>query len=149
VIRGFLSELTMKLPRQAKTNYPMSRPAFHHGKASENSPNDDPDNQASNGNKGDGHGDTTSNREPSDRENSRHRSSYDLGSVTDYDLGLFIIASLLAMGPLAAEAVNRIVMLKCSINGRSPAPPGQTPNQQGNQLGGISDTQAKIACFTP
>jgi len=36
----------------------MSQLAFHQDKASENSPNDDPDNQASNGDKGDGHGDT-------------------------------------------------------------------------------------------
>jgi len=36
----------------------MSQLAFHQDKASENSPNDDPDNQAGNGNKGDGHGDT-------------------------------------------------------------------------------------------
>jgi hypothetical protein len=78
----------MKLPGKANADHPMSQLAFHQDKASENSPNDDPDNQASNGNKGDGHGDTTSNREPSDRENSRHRSSYDLGSVTDLILRL-------------------------------------------------------------
>jgi hypothetical protein len=88
VIRGFISQATMKLPRKANADHPMSQLAFHQDKASENSPNDDPDNQASNGNKGDGHGDTTSNREPSDRENSRHRSSYDLGSVTDLILRL-------------------------------------------------------------
>jgi hypothetical protein len=58
MIRCFLSQATMKLPRQANADHPMSQLAFHQDKASDNSPNDDPDNQAGNGDKGDGHGDT-------------------------------------------------------------------------------------------
>jgi hypothetical protein len=49
----------MKLLRKANADHPPSR-VFHPPKASDNSPNGDPDNQAGYGSKGDGHGDTTS-----------------------------------------------------------------------------------------
>ena len=55
----FLSQPTMKLLRQPQTDHPMSRPPLHQGKASNASPKGNPDNQAGNGGKGDGHGDTT------------------------------------------------------------------------------------------
>jgi hypothetical protein len=54
----FLSQPTMKLLRQPQTDHPMSRPPLHQGKASNASPKGNPDNQAGNGGKGDGHGDT-------------------------------------------------------------------------------------------
>jgi hypothetical protein len=51
----------MKLFRQANADHPTPR-AFHQRKASDDRSKGDPDNQASNGSKRDGHGDTTSNR---------------------------------------------------------------------------------------
>jgi hypothetical protein len=47
---GFLSQPTMEFFRQAKANYPMSRPR----KAGDGCSKGDPDNQAGNGGKGDG-----------------------------------------------------------------------------------------------
>jgi hypothetical protein len=61
MIRRFLSQATMKLFRQPKADHPTPR-AFHQHKASDDRSNGDPDNQASNGSKRDGHGDTPSNR---------------------------------------------------------------------------------------
>jgi len=61
MIRGFLSQPTMKLFGQAKADHPTPR-AFHQHKASDDRSKGDPDNQASNGSKRDGHGDTPSNR---------------------------------------------------------------------------------------
>ena len=57
MIRRFLSQPTMKLFRQAKTDHLTPR-AFHQHKASDDRSKGDPDNQASNGSKRDGHGDT-------------------------------------------------------------------------------------------
>jgi hypothetical protein len=51
----------MKLFGQAKADHPTPR-AFHQHKASDDRSKGDPDNQASNGSKRDGHGDTPSNR---------------------------------------------------------------------------------------
>jgi hypothetical protein len=62
MIRRFLSQPTMKFFRQANTDHPMSRPPLHHGEASDSRSKGDPNNQADNGGNGDGHGDTTSNR---------------------------------------------------------------------------------------
>jgi hypothetical protein len=62
MIRRFLSQPTMKLFRKANADHPMSRPPLHHGEASDTRSKGDPDNQADNGGNGDGHGDTTSNR---------------------------------------------------------------------------------------
>src|SRR5262249_2732498 len=59
MIRRFFSQATMKLLRQAKTNYPMSRPSFHQDKASDNRSYRQADDETSdNGNRA-GHGDTT------------------------------------------------------------------------------------------
>jgi hypothetical protein len=44
----------MKLLGQSQTDHPMSRPPFRQGKASDGRSKGDPDNQASNGGKGDG-----------------------------------------------------------------------------------------------
>src|SRR5262245_59985981 len=41
MIRRFFSQATMKLLRQAKTNYPMSRPSFHQDKANQENNNAD------------------------------------------------------------------------------------------------------------
>jgi hypothetical protein len=54
----FLSQPTMKLLRQAKANYPMSRPPFRQRKASDGRSKGNPDNQSDNGGNRDGHGDT-------------------------------------------------------------------------------------------
>ena len=48
----FLSQPTMKLFGQPQTDHPMSRPALHQGKASDDRSNGDPDNQADNGGNG-------------------------------------------------------------------------------------------------
>jgi hypothetical protein len=61
VIRRFLSQPTMKLLRKANADYPTPG-ALHPRKASDGRSKGDPDNQAGHGGKGDGHGDTTSNR---------------------------------------------------------------------------------------
>jgi hypothetical protein len=62
MIRRFFSQATMKLLRQAKTNYPMSRPSFHQDKASDNRSYRQADDETSDNGNRDGHGDTTSNR---------------------------------------------------------------------------------------
>src|SRR5262245_44106711 len=62
MIRRFFSQATMKLLRQAKTNYPMSRPSFHQDKASDNRSYRQADDETSDNSNRDGHGDTTSNR---------------------------------------------------------------------------------------
>jgi hypothetical protein len=61
VIRRFLSQPTMKLLRQANADHPTPR-AFHQHKASDDRSKHQANDQASNGSKRDGHGDTTSNR---------------------------------------------------------------------------------------
>jgi len=59
MIRRFFSQATMKLLRQAKTNYPMSRPSFHQDKASDNRSYRQADDETSDNGNRDGHGDTT------------------------------------------------------------------------------------------
>jgi hypothetical protein len=61
MICRFLSQPTMKLFGQPQTDHPTPR-AFRQNKASDDRSKGNPDNQASNGSKSDGHGDTTSNR---------------------------------------------------------------------------------------
>jgi hypothetical protein len=65
VIRGFLSQATMKLLRQANADNPMSRPPLHQDKASDNRSYRQADDETSDNGNCDGlnvhHGDTTSN----------------------------------------------------------------------------------------
>jgi hypothetical protein len=78
VIRRFISQATMKLLGQANADHPTPG-VFHPRKASDGRSKRDPDNQSGHSRKGDGHGDTTSNR----------------------------TKRTIAMGPLAAKANNR------------------------------------------
>jgi hypothetical protein len=57
VIRSFVSQATMKFFRKANADHPTPG-VLHPPKASDASPNGDPDNQSGHGGKGDGHGDT-------------------------------------------------------------------------------------------
>jgi hypothetical protein len=95
----FLSQPTMKLFGQAKANYPMSRPPLRQRKASDNRSYRQADDQSNNGGNRDAHGDTPAIRNSTIAD----RSSYDLGSVTDYDLSL---DRCFAMRPYAAKSIN-------------------------------------------
>jgi len=101
MIRRFFSQATMKLLRQAKTNYPMSRPSFHQDKASDNRSYRQADDETSDNGNRDGHGDTTIEQNQENNNADGHAGNSGHQQLTH-----------------------------TTVNGRSPAPPGRTANHR-------------------
>jgi hypothetical protein len=89
MIRRLLSQPTMEFFGQPQTDHPMSRPSLRQGKPSDGRSKHQANDQSGNGGNGDGHGDTPPIIRPISAitilrpHPHGHRSSYDLGSVTD------------------------------------------------------------------